>query len=195
MIILFSNEFWIATLFIFQFLLVVILFVQAKKINRLKFVAKENNRQEEDAHAERRHASNSATDIIKMLEPLMRESKKTAIAFDEQVKEKKRLLKALNHALDDRIININLLLSRAETQQNKLLEQLNKPSPVSLAAPALNPDASSSAVLDQQHRIIELYEQRFSPDDIARQLSVPKGEVTMVIDLKKKFLEMEQRHS
>ena len=195
MIILFSNEFWIATLFIFQFLLVVILFVQAKKINRLKFVAKENNRQEEDARAERRHASNSATDIIKMLEPLMRESKKTAIAFDEQVKEKKRLLKALNHALDDRIININLLLSRAETQQNKLLEQLNKPSPVSLAAPALNPDASSSAVLDQQHRILELYEQRLSPDDIARQLSVPKGEVTMVIDLKKKFLEMEQRHS
>ena len=44
MIILFSNEFWIATLFIFQFLLVVILFVQAKKINRLKFFAKENNR-------------------------------------------------------------------------------------------------------------------------------------------------------
>ena len=125
----------------------------------------------------------------------MRESKKTAIAFDEQVKEKKRLLKALNHALDDRIININLLLSRAETQQNKLLEQLNKPSSVSLAAPALNPDASSSAVLDQQHRILELYEQRLSPDDIARQLSVPKGEVTMVIDLKKKFLEMEQRHS
>jgi hypothetical protein len=130
--------------------------------------------------------------IVKMLEPLVEESRRTAIRFDEQIKEKKRLIRELNDALDSRIISINLLLSRSDALQKRLEERQNR---VNLSSfPAGTPDlnTSSFAVLDQQNQIIELFQRDVGVDAIAQRLSVPKGEVQLVIDLKKKFLAMEK---
>ncbi len=88
----------------------------------------------------------------------------------------------MNDALDSRIISINLLLSRADALQKKLEERKNQ----------YNLDSSPNAVLDQQNQIIAMYNQNFDIDSIAQKLSIPKGEVQLVIDLKKKFVEMEK---
>ncbi|MFH2060638.1 MAG: hypothetical protein ABIJ59_17270 [Pseudomonadota bacterium] len=195
MIELFSNEFWIAILFLVQFFLVVFLFLLVKKIKFLNSSAMDQV-QFDDDNDNGIAASRSASGVIEMLEPLVREARKTAIRFDEQIKEKKQLLKELNNALDTRIININLLLSRAQTQQKKLVEQLNDVARVSpVLSPAFNPansNYSADMVPDQQHQIIQMHDQQFDTDTIAQKLSIPKGEVQMVIDLKKKFLEMEK---
>jgi hypothetical protein len=141
---------------------------------------------------DKEQAAGSALTIVKMLEPLVEESRRTAIRFDEQIKEKKRLIRELNDALDSRIISINLLLSRSDALQKRLEERQNRVSSSSfpMGTPPLN--ASSTAVLDQQNQIIELFQQDFGVDAISQRLSVPKGEVQLVIDLKKKFLAMEK---
>ncbi|MCP4673410.1 MAG: hypothetical protein GY857_19140 [Desulfobacula sp.] len=180
---LFSMEFWIALLFIINFIFVVFLFLFVKKINRLNFNHGETSQKEHEENFEdSRLAADSASGIVDMLEPLVKESQQTALSFDKQIKEKKRLIKELNDALDSRIISINLLLSRADALHKKI--QVKK------SQPDLN--LSSNAVLDQQNQIIEMYNQDYDVDSIAQELSIPKGEVLLVIDLKKRFIAMEK---
>ena len=191
MIELFSTEFWIAILFCSTFFLVVFLFILVKKVNRLDIGHRQqiasDNRQENGAYV-----SQQATGVIDLLEPLVKESRKAAISFDEQVKEKKRLLKELNDALDTRIININLLLSRTEALQNGMEKRQNTvPSSFSGQGDTAI-ETTSEKGRDQQKQIIELYDQSFDIDGIAQRLSIPKGEVQLVIDLKKKFIAMER---
>ena len=45
---------------------------------------------------------------------------------------------------------------------------------------------------DQQNKILSLYYQNLDVDTIAQKLSLPKGEVRLVIDLKEKFIAMEK---
>lgn len=139
----------------------------------------------------REDAADGAHEILEMLEPLVEESRQTAIRLDAQVKEKKNLLKGLNDALDSRIISINLLLSRADTLQKKL-EKNHDSLTRSISMPDLSIAASrSNPVLDQQNRIIDMYRNNMDADTIAERLSIPKGEVRLVIELKEKFLAME----
>ena len=191
MIELFSLEFWIAILFIITFILVIFLFLLVKKINRLN-LGEPDQKYYNDRQEDAKNASGSATDIIEMLEPLVKESRKAAISFDEQIKEKKRLLKELNDALDSRIISINLLLSRADALQKKLEERQTLANQSFSFPNDSNLKLSSSAVFDQQNQILEMYNQNFDIDSIAQRLSIPKGEVRLVIDLKKKFIAMEE---
>jgi hypothetical protein len=190
-----STQFWIAVLFVFQFLFVVFLFFTIKKIDQIKTDVASNRDHCDDHPVD---ASEYSTQVIEMLEPLLREARKTAKRFDDQIKEKKRLLKELNEALDNRIININLLLSRAENQHNKMLEKqtamANVVMPENVVLNQNMTDMTADIAIDQQHKIIQMYDQKMDMDTIAQQLSVPRGEVQMVIELKKKFLEMERTH-
>ena len=52
---------------------------------------------------------------------------------------------------------------------------------------------SPGNVLDQQNSIIDMYNRGFDIDSIVSKLSMPKGEVKLVIDLKEKFKAMEQK--
>ncbi len=190
MIELFSIEFWIAILFTINFFLVIVVFLLVKRINRFN-LGRSSHIQVNSSTDDGETASQSASDIIALLEPLVRESRKAAISFDTQIKEKKRLLKGLNDALDSRIISINLLLSRADAMQQKMEKRqmvMNQPMPASNPA-YLN--TSSDIMINQQSQIIELHSSNFDVDTIAEKLSIPKGEVQLVIDLKKKFMAME----
>jgi hypothetical protein len=196
MIEIFSNEFWITILFFISFFLIFFIFLLMKKINNLNLTALDQNfhseKFENDEQYDSKKASGSALEIIGMLEPLVKESRKAAISFDKQVKEKKRLLKELASTLDTRLISINLLLSRADAFQKKIEERqalVNNDSPL-LFTSIQKP--SENTIVDQQNEIIELYNQNFDSDSIAQRLSIPKGEVQLVIDLKKKFVAMEE---
>ena len=193
MIRLFSVEFWMAVLFFINFSLVLFIFMFIRRINRF-FVEQalqpfhgEGGQEEDDP------VRDAASDIMGMLEPLVKDSRDAAILFEEQIKDKKRLLKGLNDALDSRIININLLLSRADAMQKKLEERQAESGRI-FAAPSKEgvADVSAGSLTNQQDQILKMYHQKYDIGAIAQELSIPRGEVQLVVDLKKKFLEMEK---
>lgn len=190
MIKLFSVEFWMVILFFINFSLVLYLFVFTRKMSRFRMEHPPPSIYDEGAE-DNDPVRDTASDIMDMLEPLVKESRDAAILFDEQIKDKRRLLKGLNDALDSRIININLLLSRADAMQKKLEERQAESGRVLAALPG-DADVSSGTLENQQNRILKMYHQKYDIDTIAQELSIPRGEVQLVVDLKKKFLEMEK---
>lgn len=186
-----STEFWIIAQFVIIFFLLVFLFFLQRKFNLLSDELLSGPADHSDGEIEEQAVSAAREKIIEMLEPLVEESRKTAILFEDQIKEKKRLIHELNEALDSRIISINLLLSRADSQQKRLedyhKQQLERPSID--VRPAFS--GQTDNVGDQQNQILNLYYQNHDTATIARKLSIPEGEVKLVIDLKEKFAAME----
>ncbi|MCF6248229.1 MAG: hypothetical protein L3J69_12840 [Desulfobacula sp.] len=202
-----STEFWIEVLFIINFFVVVFLFLIVKRMNRLSLQQNSESDFESDLEEDSvnvRRTSGSAVKIMELLEPLVTESRNTAISFESQIKEKKRLIKELNEALDARIISINLLLSRADAQQKKLEDRQSSISCqqtipddfVSQVSARISQQVSQHASLapvdDQQNQILDLYNRNIDIDSIAQKLSIPIGEVKLVVDLKEKFVAMEK---
>ncbi len=116
--------------------------------------------------------------LRELMEPLLRDAKKAANEFESQLKEKHRIIRKLNEHLDDRIISLNLLLNRAELYIEEFQEKDKKNPP-------------KPHVVDQQKEIITLAQKGLDSEGIARELSISVGEVELVLDLKKKFLQME----
>ena len=165
-------------------------------------------------------AGQTASRIIDMLEPLVREADAAAAAFDGQIRDKKKIMQGLNNSLDSRIISINLLLSRAESlidgASNRSFWQDREMGLTDGAARkyagkdpgeggcksgegrdgkggAKTRQYNDEDVFDQQKSVVELFEKGLDADAIAQRLSMPKGEVQLVISLKKKFMAMETR--
>ncbi len=189
-----SLEFLIAVLFIIDAFVVLLLLLFAKRVNqRVNQMNLGNGRMDASPNLpEENIAFDSAREILDMLEPLVMESKKAALSFDDQIREKRKLSKDLNDALDTRIISINLLLSRADALQKKLEERQRTIQQAEPVLKTVHSPSRESNVVDQQNQIIDLYYQKADVDTIAQKLSLPKGEVQLVIDLKEKFIAMEQ---
>lgn len=191
-----SVEFFVVLLFILNLVVIFLLMLFVKRVSQLRKTAAEmvesagSGREEQDRD-DRESATAPAMEIRDMLTPLLKASREAADEFDQLIREKKRLTKELNKALDTKIISINLLLSRAGAMKKELEDQQHRLHQ-SMAAPAQPPPLQAAQnVLDQQNQIIDLYYNHVDIDTIAEQLSIPKGEVQLVIDLKEKFLAME----
>jgi len=200
MIELFSLKFWIGILFVIDLVFVLFLLVIVRRLSqkqaRLEALRDRRDRDagDSDDASRRQKAMKSAEDIIGMLEPLVLESRKAAESFESQIKDKKNLIKNINDSLDSRIISINLLMSRAESVKEKLENQrMDAAHPPSLrpGTGGFVPDNLQGNVLDQQNSIVDLYNRGFDAEAIASRLSMPRGEVKLVIDLKEKFQAME----
>lgn len=111
--------------------------------------------------------------VMNMIEPLLTQADHLATTFDSQLREKKQLINKLTEKLDARIISLNLLLNRTEAMDFNSLS-----------------DAESNAlhVYDQQEAIVRMFEAGKSSSEISTILSLPRGEVDLVLDLKKKLL-------
>ncbi|MBA3008863.1 MAG: hypothetical protein KKF12_08725 [Proteobacteria bacterium] len=188
-----SLEFLIAVLFIIDVFLVILLMLFVKRVGHLKANSTVDGQiQARQNIREGQAVSESAREIMDMLEPLVMESRKAALSFDEQIREKRKLSKDLNDALDTRIISINLLLSRAKALQKKMEDRQQTIQQTVPVFKTVHAPFRESNVVDQQNQIIDLYYQNTDIDTIAEKLSIPKGEVQLVIDLKEKFVAMEQ---
>jgi len=117
----------------------------------------------------------------KIFESLLTDADNTAGRFKEQLEEKHHLIKTLNEQLDKRIISLNVLLNRADI----LLSSHGK------SAAECNDNAVS--LNGQQTEIIGLAKQGHGVEEIANMLSIPKGEVKLVLDLKKRFSQIGSR--
>ncbi|MFZ5571712.1 MAG: DUF6115 domain-containing protein [Thermodesulfobacteriota bacterium] len=122
---------------------------------------------------QREISARAAEKVFRLIEPLFKEAEMAAKDFEKQLREKNQIIKQLNEKLDSRIISLNLLLNRAD---------------LNLRSGSLG--AEQAHVYDQQTAIGRLYEKGYDAASIARELTMPKGEVELVIDLKKKLLAM-----
>lgn len=113
--------------------------------------------------------------VFHIIEPLLKDAEAAADDFDTQLHEKSRLINDLNLKLDNRIISLNLLLNRADDAMQQTLGK----------RPNGNPH-----VYDQLRGITRLYEKGSTAGEIAGKLSMPKGEVDLVLDLKRKLMAM-----
>ncbi len=119
-------------------------------------------------------------ELTNTVEPVLKEAKQVAMQFDTQLREKQHIVKKLNERLDSRIISLNLLLNRAEMGVT------------SGENTSSNSATNHMDVYDLQQDIIELAKKDLDPQHIANRLSISKSEVGLVLDLKKKFQEMER---
>jgi len=119
-------------------------------------------------------ARETSRHVMAMLEPLLKEADAVSSTFEKQLKEKNRLIHSLNEKLDSRIISLNLLLNRARSNS---------------MTPATD---NQKNVYDQQESIIALYQKGDDARTIADKLSMPRGEVDLVLDLKTRFEGKEQ---
>lgn len=121
----------------------------------------------------REAAREAAQQVIGLIEPLLNEAQGAAATFENQLKEKNRLVRSLNERLDSRIISLNLLLNRAKSH---------------LSSARKDGAEGPNHIYDQQEAILMLHNENHDVEEIAKKLSMPKGEVDLVIDLKKKFM-------
>lgn len=203
MTILFSLQFWIGVQLFIDFLLLGLFMVL---LGRLKRHGNKTDSLEKNTEGHQ-EAYHTASQIIDMLEPLVKEADAAAISFDQQIRDKKNLIRGLNDSLDSRIISINLLLSRADsmlTRETKISRSQGNSVNARGSKPVIKaeryPDEDifdekvfDDDVFDEQNSVVDLYEKGLSVDAIASRLSMPKGEVQLVINLKKKFMSMENK--
>lgn len=157
----FSIEFWV----IFQMVIfVILLFLMVFYIKKMKTSVKDEV------------SKLALEEIIEMLEPLLKEANETAQLFEGQIKEKSNLVAKLNEKLDSRIISLNLLLNRSETY---------------LLSMEPSSGYNHHNADDQQESILSMHAKGLDSEQIAQKLSMPKGEVDLVINLKKMFVSME----
>lgn len=116
----------------------------------------------------------AADRIMTLLEPLLKEAETSAGIIEQQIMEKKEIIRTLNRKLDDRIISLTLLLNRAEATL--------------AVAPGDGFDPAGT-----QEAILALYNDGCRAEEIAQKLSLSSQEVELVIGLKRKFLAMEEQ--
>ena len=184
-----SIEFWVILSFIFIFFVIALLVLFVKRVNRMQVLFGKKEILAQTAP----NATAPAKEVLALLEPLVEESRLVADSFGEQIREKRKISKDLNDALDARIISINLLLTRASKVLKELEEQQERIRHTSSMVDAARPTVQNSFnVLDQQNQIIDLYYRKEKVQNIAEKLSIPEREVQLVVDLKEKFVAMEQ---
>ncbi len=152
-----TIEFWV----VFQMLIdLILVFMVLYLLRNMKSVIQ-------------RQATNKTTGhAINLIEPLLNEAKSVVSGFDKQFKKKKHMMNTLNEELDSRIISLNRLLNRADACR-------------SVDTNTISGENTNS--YDQQEIIFDLYKKGNTAETIARMISIPKGEVDLVIGLKKKF--------
>lgn len=162
----FTTEFWVA----FQMLTILLL------LGLLVYFIRHTR----SARNESPGIPESAGKVIELMEPLIREAESTARMFEEQIMEKKKLIRGLNDKLESRIISLNLLLNRAEACLSRSMDVID------------DDRIPADKISDTQEAILDLFRKGLSPQDISRELSVSGQEVALVISLKKKFIAMEK---
>ena len=126
------------------------------------------------------HKDNAFDKVAKIFKSLLMNANKIAGQFKEQLEEKHLIITRLNEQLDKRIISLNVLLNRADI----LLSQHRHKAEVNDELVSLD---------SQQTEIIGLAKEGRQPEEISTLLSIPEGEVKLVLDLKKKFSQINSK--
>ena len=111
------------------------------------------------------------TQVLALLEPILTEAKSVADAFDGHMAEKRLLVTDLNESLEKRIASLKLFLNRADTLMTRHQKPLD------------GEDSSAQRIAESRQKILRLSAQGLSVDKISERLTLPKGEVSLVVGL------------
>ena len=118
--------------------------------------------------------SSSLNSKLKIYESFLKDADNISVKFKEMLKEKKDIIKKLDEQLEKRIKNINTLLNRADALLFKHRQS--------------NQDVHvQDSLTNHTKKIVELAKEGFDLDYISETLVIPKEEVMLVLDLKKKI--------
>ena len=109
---------------------------------------------------------------IDTFESLVREAENTAAQFNRQLLEKHRTIETLNQKLDKRIHQLNVLVGRADAAVARY------------TAPPTADNRSADTSHTRQAEILALAAKGLGVEDIARKLSIQRGEVTLVLNMR-----------
>ena len=124
--------------------------------------------------------SSSLNSKLKMYESFLSDANNISVKFKGMLQEKKDIIKKLNEQLENRIKSLNTLLNRTDALLFKHRQS--------------NQDSNVQASLkNHTTKIIELAKEGFDLDYIAESLVIPKEEVMLVIDLKKKISQLDSK--
>lgn len=126
-----------------------------------------------------RGVAGNTVEMTSAVTSVLEEAKAVAAQFDRQLKEKREIIGRLSEQLDNRIINLNLLLKQSDPGRGGAEEA---------EGPQKGQRPNS---YDLQQEILSLSEKGLPATEIAETLGIVQGEVNLVLDLKKKFREME----
>lgn len=115
---------------------------------------------------------------LRTYQALLADADKMTRQFDRQLAEKKRLIKTLNTKLEEKAVNMSVLLNRAES--------------IGATAMIHTDHAGEPRVLSRRERdVMRLAAKGHGPQDIAGALSIPKEEVKLVLKLQQKVAAMD----
>jgi cell shape-determining protein MreC len=122
--------------------------------------------------------NSSLNNGLKIYETLMTDADRISGQFKDQLEEKKHMIKKLNQQLDKRIKNLNVMLNKADA----------------LLFDNRRYGITDHGSLDSQKKeIIKLAKQGGNIKYIADTLSIPREEVMLVLDLKKKISQADSK--
>ena len=124
--------------------------------------------------------SSSLNSKLKMYESFLTDADNTSVEFKGMLQEKKGIIKNLNEQLEKRIKSLTTLLNRSDDLLFKH-RQSNQDGYV------------QNSLKNHTKKIVELAKEGFDLDYIAESLVIPKEEVMLVLDLKKKISQLDSK--
>lgn len=124
--------------------------------------------------------SSSLNSKLKMYESFLMDADNTSLKFKEMLQDKKDIIKNLNEQLEKRVKSLNTLLSRTDSLLFKH-RQSNQDENV------------QNSLKNHTEKIVEMAKEGFDLDYIAESLVIPKEEVMLVLDLKKKISQLDSK--
>jgi len=117
---------------------------------------------------------------LKMYESFLTDADNTSVKFKGMLQEKKDIIKKLDEQLEKRIKSLNTLLNRTDARLFKH-RQSNQDGYV------------QNSLKNHSKKIVELANEGFDLNCIAESLVIPKEEVMLVLDLKKKISQLDSK--
>lgn len=111
---------------------------------------------------------------LKACESILTDMDNMAVKFKTMLQEKKDIISTVNEQLDQRITSLNAMLNRADV----LLFEYRQNGGVKI---------DSNTIQNHGKEIVKLSEEGHDLEYIAHTLSIPKEEVLLVLDLRKKY--------
>ena len=126
------------------------------------------------------NGSSSLNSKLKVYESFLTDADNTSLKFKGMLQEKKDIIKNLNEQLEKRIKSLTTLLDRTDDLLFKH-RQSNQDGYV------------QNSLKNHTKKIVELAKEGFDLDYIAESLAIPKEEVVLVLDLKKKISQLDSK--
>jgi Family of unknown function (DUF6115) len=121
------------------------------------------------------NSGKSLREGTQIFESLLIDADRISSQLRKELGDKYQIIKGLNDKLDNRIMSLNVLLNRAAA----LLSSYDSGS--------AEANDKSVSLKDSEKEILRLAREGLDLDQIAQVLSIPKGEVKLVLDLKNKL--------